>query len=93
MGAFLLLLTLAMTPAVPPEKPKCERAIRATVWPEQWREAKDCEKVEMCTCGPLRCGWKAVSVPMWVLTKSPKPDACSTAPERIQTADELATGQ
>lgn len=93
MGALLLLLTLVMAPSSPPERPKCERRTRATVWPQDWRAARDCGKVEICTCGPFRCGWKAVSIPMWVLTKSPKPAACTMAPERTLTADEFAAGQ
>jgi|GEM_PF-5169938 len=79
MGAAILLLTLAMTTPAEAEKPRCERAVRAAVWPDNWRGVKDCETVEICTCGPFRCGWKAVSVPIWVLAGAPRPAACGGA--------------
>ena len=79
MGAYLLLLSLVMSPSQATERPKCDRTIRASVWPEDWRAVKDCEEVRMCTCGPWRCGWKTITVPMWVLAKGPRPAACRTA--------------
>lgn len=90
MGAYLLLLSLVMSPPQAAEPPKCDRTIRASVWPEDWRAVKDCEEVRMCTCGPWRCRWKTITVPMWVLAKGPRPEACRTA--LFATAHEAESG-
>lgn len=90
MGAYLLLLSLVMSPSQAAERPKCERTIRASVWPEDWRAVKDCEEVRMCTCGPWRCSWKTITVPMWVLAKGPRPAACGTA--SLATTREAESG-
>jgi len=90
MGDYLLLLSLVMSPTQAVEPPKCDRTIRASVWPEDWRAVKDCEEVRMCTCGPWRCGWKSITVPMWVLAKGPRPEACGSA--SIATTREAESG-
>ena len=93
MGSYFLLMWLVMGPNGVTEQPKCDRRTRATVWPRDWLAAKECEKVEMCTCGPSRCGWKAVTIPMWVLAGSPRPASCEAPAAESDRQIEVPTGQ
>lgn len=79
MGGGILLLTLLLAAGPQEDKPVCSRSTRTSAWPSDWRAAKECQAVEVCTCGLYRCGWKTVSIPLWVLAKRPRPAACGVS--------------